>query len=150
MYGPPTLSTGTFFIMNKDTSRYIAADSTTRCHSQVITTAVAPDDTNVDSYRFRVKNSGESYTFVNVGNGLSIDRNIDHGTGKPILVWKKQEHAWSVRWAGPDIWIITDIGPFHIDPNAYWCDDGASDHTIKLITGRSEEGARLEWTLITA
>jgi hypothetical protein len=66
----PNLSTGTFIISTSDSSRYVAADSSSTS-GEPVKTADALDSDNPDNYRFTV--TGDSgRVFANVANGLYL------------------------------------------------------------------------------
>jgi hypothetical protein len=96
----PTLSTGTFFILNNYSSRYIAADSSSAIGT-FVSTAEALDEKNLDNNRFVVLILDGKYSFVNVANKLSLGygegplwQALCHLDWEPSTVEWYQQRPW--------------------------------------------------------
>jgi hypothetical protein len=136
----PNLSTGTFIISTSDSSRYVAADSSSTS-GEPVKTADALDSDNPDNYRFTV--TGDSgRVFANVANGLYLIAGTDD-SGNSIVVWSESTYNWAVPNSDVGIWDIKDFGA-----NSYWSGDASND-TIPLVP-KAGEGDRIQWTFTAA
>jgi hypothetical protein len=139
----PALCYDTFLIVNINTSRYVAADSSSAVGKPVKTFSTL-DDEKPDNNRFSVSSIDGQYIFMNVANGLSLAPGVKDEADNQRVAWHQSPFRWDASSAGPGSWNMNVPGFY-----SYWSDQDASDHTIQLVLNADESNGT-QWKLIAA
>jgi hypothetical protein len=133
---------GTYLILNSDSSRYIAADSSS-AEGRPVKTADTLDNSNPDNNRFKVLCLDVFYTLQNIASGLYLGVGTDE-SGNPIVAWRESMRWWEVSNSGIGIWDIM------AGADSYWCDyKDSSDHIVRQVS-KADQGDHIQWRFIGA